>query len=536
MPVMTEQKFGIVSDILGVDTSVPKIRLNKAFSPESENVYLRYGECRRMPGRSDEFVDGSDVKVQTPDGYEIIRYHKHLTQDGTEYVFAATKAHIYRWRQATTDYLTQHTCASDCDLWDFISFNQKVIATNNVDKVLVWDESTPATDFAPLGSASGLDLDGGATYLTKAKYVTTYENYVIFGYTTEGGIAYPFRERWCSYGDETDYDESGTGDTGAKDFLEGSDPLMGFGKYDANHANLLIVFKKHQNFPQWLVEGDSVFETIRGSKVGLLARHAIENDKEGYLYFLASDYTIRKYKHGIISKRIDKSLRQISPTYEADICATFIDTFNQIWWSIPGAASSTNLDKIAAYDIAEKVWNIHSFSIRAFGRYSRQSSYTIDGLDALAGTIDDLDAAMSSIDAVELITGFELDLASDTSGYTYNLHDSETDAGASYIGKLVLGTDLADKRALAWYKRVSNIQLVFNGEGESGFTVDVSAKEDRGNSWESLDSVSLNSSGDEVRIDVPCDLRFHYGEIKLEASNKFEFLGAFFDFEWDGDR
>lgn len=532
----TMRQFAIGSN-LGVAENVPQVRLNKAFSPESENIILRYDEARRIQGRLKEFLDGDGDKVQTPDANPVIHYYRHLDKNDVEYEFVFTKAHIYRWVQATTSFLEQFACSSDCTMWESVSFNGKVIATNNVDKVIVWDETTPATDFAALDSASGLDTDGGTTYVTKAKYLTTYEGYVIIGFTTEGGTVYPYCERWCSYGDETDWQSTGgSGDAGSKDFKEGKGRLKGFGKYLAYNTNLLIVFKEWSWWPQWLVESADVFNVGEGGTVGLLATHSTVNDKDGKLYFIGSDYTIRELREGVISQRIDKTMRAINTTYQDYIESTFIDEYNELWWSIPSTGSSTGNDKVVAYNVEEKTWETHDFAIRAFGDFTRQTSYTIDQLVDVSATIDGLDASMATIDSVENIVGFPLDLASDYSGYTYDLHSSQTDMGSSYTGSLVLVTDLTDKKSIQLFKRANNLKLFFNGEGTSDYEVTVYAKEDFAASWTSLGSVSLNGNEEIIAVDLPCDLRFRTGKFKLEASNKMEFLGMIIDYFLDGGR
>jgi len=615
--IATEQKFSILSDILGVREDVPNIKLHNAYSPRSENMVLRYGDARRVRARAKELLEiayttgtisvtngsatvtgsgtswytsathypawGSDdaqagrsitidsvaytiksvdsatqitltanyagstasglsysigtagEKVQTPDGNVIIKYHSHVAEDATQYYFGRTKNHIYLWSHAWSVWIDKTLAGgfSDATCVDIESFNAKVLMTDGVNKFIYWAEATPNNLFDCVGSASGLDLDGGTTYLTAAKYMTIYENYVHLGYTTEGGETYPYRDRWCSHEAETDWDESGSGDTGAKDFIETSDVLMGYGHYTAGGANLLIVFKKYRSYDMWLVEGDSVFETsICNPKVGLLARHAVTNDRDGELYYAGSDYTIRKCKRGVISDGVDKTLKSINFTYQDNIEATFANEYNHILFSIPSSAGSTGNDKVLAFDVKHKTWHPLPFPIRAFGTYWRQSSYTIDTIPY--DSIDEI--GWDSIDAIENVVGFALDMVSDYSGYSYSLYGAESDDGSSYNGTLVLSTDLANKAALAIFKRITNMQFLFFSEGENDYSVAVSVKEDNGANWESLGSVSLNGTAEIITVDLPCDLRQKHLLLKLIGANRFRFLGVVFEFEWDGDR
>ncbi len=383
MAIGTSQQFGIMSDIVGLREDIPTIKMQRAYMPESENVFLQYGMIRRMPGRRPDFLDSSDVKKVTPDGNPVIHYHRHVSVSGIEYVFVYTKANVYRFNYSTKVYDVMFA-GSDCTLWDTASIDGKVISTNGVDKVQVWSESTAGVAFAPLGSASGLDLDGGNTHLTAAKYLIVHENYLWLGYTTEGNVVYSQRGRWCSHGDVTDWDASGAGDTGAQDFLEGSDVLRGFGRYSAQQASILIVFKAESQYPVWLVESLSVWAVGETERVGLLATHSVANDKEGNLYYMGHDYTIRRYRAGVISQFIDPSIKTMSIDYEAFVEAMFINNYNHIWWSIPSTASSTGNDMIVAANLNNNVWHKFSIAVRAFGQSSQQSSLTIDELDTLS--------------------------------------------------------------------------------------------------------------------------------------------------------
>jgi hypothetical protein len=531
MPLTLTEQFGIFEDISGVREDIPCIKLSHAYSPESENVFLRYGKVRRMPGRLPDFLDSNGDKVPTPDGNPIIHYHRHFDSLNTEYVFAFTKAHIYRWLTDTLAFTSLFTCSSDCEMWESASFNGKVIATNWVDYIIYWDETTPGTDFAALDTTSGLDTDGGTTYVTKAKYLKVFDDRVIIGFTQEGGETYPYRIRWCSLRDESDWQSNGgSGDANYKDFLEGPDLLRGFGHYTAYNLNLLIVFKSLSYYPGWSVETEEIFSFPTRIKIGLMATHSVINDTDGKCYFMANDYTIREVREGVISQGIDKTLRKISPTYQHLIESTFIDEYNMLCWSVPGSAASTGLDKLIRYNLDKKIFEIDTFAVRAFGQYSRQTSYSID---TYPGTIDE---ATEIFDSVANITGFPIDLASDESGYTYDLHSSQLDCGSSYTSKLVLTTDLTRGQALKFFKRLWSIQLWLDRK-ESG-SVTISIKKDTAANWLSLGTVDMSDSAlpDVAIKDLPCDGRARHFLIKIESTVDFAFLGMIFDFNFDGAR
>ena len=528
-----EQKFGIISDLMGVSEDVPTIKMSSAFSPASSGTFLQYGMVRSMPGAAPTFLDDDGVKVQTPDTNPIIHFWRHISAQGIEYVFAYTKLNVYRWNDTTKAYETKWE-GTECTLWDTVSINGHLISTNGVDKVLDWSEDSPGSDFAALGSDNGLTL-GDGTFITTAKYLATCENYLwLFG-TTEGGSSYPRRARWSTYADIDDFDETGTGDTGAKDFLEGSDIIKGSGKYTYGGGDILVVFKEKSTYPVWLVDGHEVWNITRSEgNVGLLATHSVCNDKDGNLYYVASDYTIRKFRSGIISQKIDKTIKGLCVTYQDYIEAAFIDKYNQIWWSIPSDAAATGNDKIVAYNLEYEIWHPYPFAYRAFGEWSQQTSYTIDGLDALSDTIDGLDARLAYIDFVEGMVGFPLELGSDYSGYSYNLHQSQTDMGNEVTRNFVLSTDLAEGQALPYFKRVSKVKCFVQSRSTEE-TLELFVKEDNEPSYNSIGEISLQGTASIIDVDLTPDLRAKHFLFKGETTTFFDFVAMFFDFSFDGE-
>jgi len=632
--------FAVMDNILGHREDMAHIKLNKAFSPESENVFLFQGEAKRMKGRLKDFTDitytsgtvavtdgsavvtgtstawksgtlkplwGSDDlaaatgrqiiitdsnevehthtiksvdsatqitldtnysgttegslsyvigvagdKIITPDENTIIHYHTHNDdRNSIEYIFAFTKSHIYRWMPIYSAFVLYYTNpGNDVTLWDTAEINDKVVATSYQDYVQIWSDGAGGsadTAFADMGVADHGILIATGTYMTKAKYVAVYENALFFGYTEEAGSVYPFRRRNSTVGDETDFNEDGTGDTGHNDFL-GKGVIKGFGIYTANNANLFITFMKDgvtgSIQASWLTTADVVFENNElNNSIGLLATHSVVNDKDGNLYFYATDYTIRKlFDPNPISKPIEDTVKGISLTYEDYIEATFIDRFNFLAWSIPESPSSTGNDRVIYYDVNESrnvgvdIWYRGSWPVRAFGSWTRQTTLTIDTLDTLYSSIDGI--GLESIDSVEIRAGFPLDLASDYSGYTFALHASETDDGSDYTGTLVIATDLSDKRTPTIYKRINNgITHFYNSESSSDFTVTHTYKRENDANWQNgLGDSNIYGTGRTTRSHIPCNIRSRDFLFRQQATNRFSWLGCVFDFEMDGER
>lgn len=349
---MGKNKFGIFSPILGEKLDFPTILLDKTIQVDNSNILRKYGEVHRRKMREPDMLDTEGVKYQTPDTCPILHFHRFVKRsNATEYILAFTEQHIYHWNTEEKKWDKKYTC-STCTEWDTVTYNDKVIATNNVDCVLYWSTSG---DFAPLGSASGIEYATGL-YLTKAKYVITFENYLQLGYTYENGVSHPQRIRWSDIGDETLWK---TGDAGSAE-TEGFDFIRGFKIY----AGQLIIFKEKSRIKQWLISTSEVWNWVKlPGDIGLLSNHSIVEDANGRVYFLASDFTIREMEAGEISHDIDPVVKLIKPSSDYLVQGVYIEETGEIWWSIPYDNDLNN--KVITYKGGS--WGELDLAISCFG-------------------------------------------------------------------------------------------------------------------------------------------------------------------------
>ena len=510
-----KELFGIFSPILGEKKDYPTILLDNTVNVENSNIVTKYGEVWRRMMREPDLLGNDGFKTQTPDANPILHYHIFVKRaTATQYLLAFTKAHIYLWNTSTLAWDLKWTCASDCLEWDTEDYNDMVIATNWVDKVLCWDTTG---DFEPLDSVSGIvygrsysnetnvdetsladqkvlkvgattgyaegdtvvigrrtareedavvasiasgvsltmvanltyehtadanttvDEDSGSVqkvlkvastdgfavdefvtinaggereetrkiytiqdgisltftvdlyythtqaqgdavvgtdgqddvveeyesqYLTKAKYVTSHENYLILGYTYENDVSKPQRIRWSDLGQAGDTNWR-TGDAGGKE-TDGEEFIKGFGKYQGN----LVIFKETSYILQWLVSTRAIWGwKLMPSSIGCQSNHSIINDPAGRLYFYASDNTIRDIETGEISGDIDPVIKKISPEYAYLIQSFYMSESEDIWWSIPIGSNLCN--KIVTLNKKGK-WGELDLSIPAFGEYKEE--------------------------------------------------------------------------------------------------------------------------------------------------------------------
>lgn len=360
--MVSKQKFGIFAPILGEKKDFPTILLDKTVQTDNRNSVRMYGEVWRRKMREPDMLDTGYVKSQTPDGFPILHYHTFIKRStGMQYKLAFTKKHIYYWNPSTEEKVWNQKweCASDCIGWDTVSYNDRVIATNFVDKVLVWD--TIGNFVALDDTTNGVEYADGK-YLTKAKYVDAFENFLILGYIYEDPDLYPQRIRWSAIGEGEVAGGWKKGDAGAKETY-GSDVIKGFRIY----AGQFVIFKAKSRIIQKLIPTAEVWNwVILPGNIGCLSNHSIIEDPDGRVYWLADDFTIREMEEGEISQLIDPIVKKIEPSSAHLVYGAYIDKPGEKWWSIPHD-NALNNKVITLKGLSE--WGELDLAISAFGSY-----------------------------------------------------------------------------------------------------------------------------------------------------------------------
>ena len=125
-------------------------------------------------------------------------------------------------------------------------------------------------------------------------------------------------------------------------------------------------------------------------------------------------------------------------------------------------------------------------------------------------------------------TGTRINICSDYSGYTHQLMRSETDDGLLYTAYFVISTDLSNKQALAFYKRILDLHLYFKSEASGTATIEV--KRDNEASWQAVGSVSLTGTAEIIVKHLATRIYAKHFLFKISAANYFRFLGCLFEF------
>lgn len=537
------KKFGVLAPTMGLRLDMPSILLSEAATPECLNVRFENGEAVKAKMRS--VLLSTDTDQASPNDTlsdTILLYHLHRTWAGAYWLLAFTADKIYRWDEdyQTWDlYLHDNLLNSgasrltETTTWSVVSFNNKVFATNgqsgDYDKILSSDMSTK---FQPHGAAAvdegggvysyaGIQIGAGPDYLTGARFLTVFQGYLMAGNTTEGGSR-PSRLRWCAINDDTEWD---SGDASYND-IPGNDALM----YAAMYRDNLILFKQRSIRRMWFSPGDAdlIFPNdLLSAEYGSEAMHSYGYLNDGTLVYIASDKTVRDIHGRELSRSVYKYFRGITNSAIDGIRCFRVDEYQELWWSIPYEQSANNCIMVLDRDGR---WTTLLMNVRAFGKYTRTSSYTIDTIPF--DTIDEW--AWDSIDSVEGTSGFFTDICSVPGGQSCALHQSVTDIIPAYSsGKLVISTDLSQQTDLIGYKRIYEIELL--SKTQQGGEVDAAFSYE-GDEYPgiALGTFSLDGVKQFTRSRIPCNIRTRQIYLSFTSSSPFRIYGIILHYVDDG--
>jgi hypothetical protein len=438
-----------------------------------------------------------------------------------------------RWEEETptvkwevkekSQYLEIFECSSSCDVWSTADYNDKIIATNNVDLVQEWGGDTSVGPTALDDTTNGIEY-GSGIYLTAAKYVTAFKNFLILGYTTENGVIYRKRIRWNDVGDESAWN---SGDAGSAE-LPGDDNITGFAK----RQDRLFTFKQDSIIQLWAVSTDLVFNSaIYSPNYGCPAPKSIVETPEGQIFYYASDRTFKELDGTEISKPVNKTITQIPADLTESIEGKYSWDNRVVLWAYPEGPVDEN-NRVFSYDHLANRWGKESKHVNAFGEYkSGAVAYTWATLPYETWLTWDWDQWMWAGGQ----EGVPVLLSGDSSGYTFSYYGGESDDGASYTGYFVLSTDLRQGETLSFYKRLLFMQLYFRKEATEG-TITVEIKTDTEPNWTSAGSITLAGTEDILIKTLPVDSRGKTFQIKFSGSSRFRFVGAIFEYERIGGR
>jgi len=602
------KRFGIFSPVAGIREDIPYITMPEAFTPDNENVLLRYGEVHRAVLRNDELIkedkpiiyaaDGTDPGVTTivtcmghgfdngdtvtisgldsgstegyydgdyvisgsltnnfeftktfdaapasytgafavitsatnravtPDENPILAYHWFEKSNGSDYLLCFTKAHAYQWDTIEEDWDLVFTCASDCTEWSVVSMNDWIFATNNVDLIQTWDGTGTFDD---ADTSSGIDT-GSAVYLTKAKFLATFENYLLACNVQVGGTLLPQDIYWSDTGDPETFNGTNSGSV----TIPGPDPLTA----SIQLNDFLLLFTGRSIDSMWLVDSTLIFNRRRlHSSMGTYSPGSVIRNINEDVFFIDNHKNIRVIRSVMadiisVSLPIDKTLKLMKDSLLTGIRSDYIWDYDQIWWAIPYGPDATANNKVFCVNNSGS-WTKLDFPVSAFGTYENKITY---GWDTLP--FDHwLEWGWENWRSADVGADYQVDLCADYSGYTYGSHSSSLDSGDDFTGYAVLGTDFSQQKgtqAALYYKRLLKMTLIFRRE--AGGEADIYLKRDFESTWQDVGSVSLAGDTEILWTELNCDYRARHFWLKISGDNHFRFIGVMFHYVTEGTR
>lgn len=271
---------------LGLDDTSDPLMAKDNRASAIQNITLNLdGTAQKRYGysRKNGTLDTNDIS----DTFEAVTGLYELRRsNGTNNLIATCANKIFydnsgTWTNITGGNTTLITEGQDYQ-WSWITALDYAIGTNGTDPPICWNGS---------GVATPLTISGLTNSLTKAKCITWWKNYLIFGNTTEAGINHTTRIRWSNVGTINTYTDV--------DFIDiatlGGQQIEGFGILYDN----LFVFLTSSIYKVSLVGGDELFNVSKVSEgIGCIAKNSIQNiliNNIENLIFLSKDATINQF-------------------------------------------------------------------------------------------------------------------------------------------------------------------------------------------------------------------------------------------------
>jgi len=376
-PINDLGQFGLILD------QQPHVLPPNAFSG-ARNMRFRDGYAERVRGHAAIFT----TPTITP--YFVTPY---TTSTARFWAYAGTQRVFVDDGATRTDITPAgvFTGAQD-DRWTGGSLNGVLVLNNGVDQPQFWGGNT-ANDLANL---TGWNANW------RAKFVRPFKNYLIAGYVTKSGTAYPHMVKWSHAADPgtvpTSWNEADpTVDAGEQDLAETPDVLVDC----LPMGDLNIVYKERSMYAMQFIGQPFIwrFQRLKGD-VGMLARGCAVQTPAGHVVLAAGDVILHNggEPKSILTGKLRSWLQtNMDSTYYARSFVTANPKRSEVWICFPEAGQTLPSKAI--------IWNwesdtlgirdIDNTTYGAFGQinYSAASSWDADA--------DSWDSDSSSWDADE---------------------------------------------------------------------------------------------------------------------------------------
>jgi hypothetical protein len=351
-----------------------------------------------------------------------------------------------------------------------------MIFTNGVDVVKEYNKTAVVT-------VTDLPSSGN----TIARTVAVYENYVMLGFTTEGGTSYPFRVRRCDTGDPTNWT---SGNAGFDDLLDGTSDIQFMNKI----GPYVIVYRDKEIVRGELVAADDkLFDfNTAVAEDGVIGPEGVATVGDSDIFI--GHKTIWQYQGGTDIKDIGGPIFEkifgvsgdLNTQYRNRIRADFISELGEAWFVYP-ISGETHARRLRRYKLATESWSSRDFthSITSLGFHTRNASLSWnDASGSWASQTGTWDSRTALKDAPTILLG--LNSTPQVVEYDYIQTVDTNSAGSTAISVELRSKDFSSIDKLVRYDRCH-----FMSKGQA---VLVEYSVDSGTTWITLGTLAASSA------------------------------------------
>lgn len=407
MPVVTVPalgQYGLVADQAAQELP------DNAFSAV-ENMRFRDGSAERFAGHQSIFTTPS----VTP--YYIAPFSSATARFWIHSGLASTFADDGTTRTDITG--TSLTGGAD-DRFTGGSLSGIFVLNNGIDPPKYWDGNTANN----LTTLTSWDANW------RAKFVRTFRNYIVYGYPTKSGTAYPHTVGWSAAADPgtlpSTYDTaSTTTDAGDVPLGETPDVLVD----SLTLGDVHIIYKEQSCYRMEYIGGQQVFAFKRiPGNYGMLARGCAAVTPKGHVVLANGDIVLVDGVGEPQSLLVGRDKKwffstQLDSTYYARSFVVANPTKNEVWVCYPQVGSSV-CNKAFVWNWIDNTWgrrDLPNVTYAASGLLTYPAGLTTDALvgttDSLVGAVDANDFTPSDSRLILASTAPALYLADSTGTY-----------------------------------------------------------------------------------------------------------------------
>lgn len=343
LPVQGEEggfELAFINNSGGLNTKASHFALQPNETPDCQNVYFGIdGSIKKRNG----YVKLNDTVIAgTP---TITGMHQFIKKTGVNYLVVTAGDKVFQSTNITSAIYTDITGSATITpefLFDFETFQNSVIMTNNRDVPLEWDSTGDV-------SAAAVPTD-----LNRAKWVAQFKNYVFYANVRVGSTTHPSRFYYSNLLDKdtwtaTDFIDLSPDDGEAIEGVEVlGDRLVFFKKTKV----YMVLYTGDIDIPFIVVQSPSSRGTVSGYAIEEISGSLVYLYQDG-IYAFDGSYS---YK---ISTKIDPTIEAYNKNRFEYVTGIKYETLNQYWLTFASAGGSDNSEVI-----------IYDYANQAFTRYT----------------------------------------------------------------------------------------------------------------------------------------------------------------------